>query len=55
MCSAGRNRSALLNALIVAKLLGISGQEAVEYVQRERPNSLANPHFVKFLIEEVTA
>lgn len=45
MCHAGRNRSALINALVVRKILGCSGKEAVRYVQHRRPNSLANPDF----------
>lgn len=48
-CNAGRNRSALLSALIVRAIHEISGKEAMEFVQGKRPNALANPHFVEFL------
>lgn len=48
-CNAGRNRSSLLSAIIVSMLLGISGKEAIAYMQEKRPNALANLHFVQFL------
>lgn len=51
MCEAGRNRSGLMSALIVRKLLKMSGAEAMEYVQAQRPNALANEHFARFLRE----
>lgn len=50
MCNAGRNRSGLLNALIVRERLGITGIRALEVVRRERPNALANEHFCRFLV-----
>ena len=48
-CNAGRNRSGLMNALIIKELAHCTGKEAREIVQRERPNALANDHFVAFL------
>lgn len=48
-CHAGRNRSALLAALIVRERLGISGAEAVRYLRSRRPNALANEAFVEYL------
>ena len=51
MCEAGRNRSGLMSALIVRKILGMSGSDALEYVQARRPNALANEHFAQFLKE----
>lgn len=50
MCNAGRNRSGLLSALIVRERLGISGERALEVVQRQRPNALANENFCAFLV-----
>jgi hypothetical protein len=51
MCEAGRNRSGLMSALIVRKIFGMSGADALEYVQTQRPNALANEHFAEFLRE----
>lgn len=48
-CNAGRNRSGLMNALLLREILEISGEEAMEIVRRERPNAIANPHFEDFL------
>lgn len=48
-CAAGRNRSALLSALIVRELTGMSGAEAMSLVRERRPNSLANVHFAAYL------
>ena len=48
-CHAGRNRSALMSALICMEHLHMTGKEAVEYVRSKRPNALANKHFVQFL------
>lgn len=50
-CRAGRNRSGLLSALIVREHLGVSGAEALLYVQERRPNALANEHFCSYLRE----
>lgn len=48
-CRAGRNRSGLLAALVVREMTGCSGSEALEHVQRARPNALANEHFCAYL------
>jgi len=48
-CHAGRNRSGMFNALLCVELLGLSGIEAIDYIRRKRPNSLANENFVEFL------
>ncbi len=48
-CQAGRNRSSLFSALLVVRLLGIPGKEAVALLRQKRPNALANEHFVRFL------
>ena len=48
-CKRGRDRSSLLNALVVGAVCGMSGKEAVKYVRERRPNALGNPHFVKYL------
>lgn len=48
-CAAGRNRSALLSALIVREIQGVSGAEAMALVRERRPNSLANEYFAAYL------
>ena len=48
-CNAGRNRSGLLNALIIRELSGCSGVEAMDIVRKERPNAIANDHFENYL------
>ena len=48
-CNAGRNRSGLLNAMIIVNLIECTGSEAIEIVRNERPNALANDNFVLFL------
>lgn len=48
-CHAGRNRSALVSALLVRQLFGMSGAQAIEYVRERRPNALANEHFCNYL------
>ena len=50
-CHAGRNRSALFSTLIVMRLLEMNAEQAIEYVRTKRPNSLANPNFVEWLME----
>lgn len=49
-CNAGRNRSGLMNALILRELLGCTGKEAMEIVRRERPRAIDNEHFERFLL-----
>ena len=48
-CYGGRNRSGLLSALILMRLTGCTGAEAVRTVQRNRKGSLVNEHFVRYL------
>ena len=48
-CNAGRNRSGLVSALIVRGYYNISGQKALNYVRRKRPQAIANPHFEAYL------
>lgn len=48
-CRAGRNRSALLAALVVREVNGCSGAEARRLVQERRPNSLYNEWFAAYL------
>lgn len=52
-CYGGRNRSGLLNALIVRKYMGISGLEAKKFIMSKRPNSLVNDYFCEILDELV--
>ena len=51
MCEMGRNRSGLLAAMIVARLHGISGIDAMALVRRANPEAIANPWFAQFLRE----
>ena len=48
-CYGGRNRSGLLNALVVMLVQGCSGSDAAQWVQRYRPNSLFNQHYLDYL------
>jgi hypothetical protein len=48
-CHAGRNRSGLLNALIVREITGCSGKDAIDIVRAGRPRAIANPTFVSYL------
>lgn len=48
-CYGGRNRSALVNALVVRRLLNLNGKEAVEYIRSKRKGSLSNQVFVQYL------
>lgn len=49
MCHAGRNRSALVTALVTRLLLNCDGKRAMEWVRERRPRSLANEHFERYL------
>jgi len=48
-CAAGLNRSGLVTALALTKLYGVSGRDAVAWVQRARHGALFNPVFVAIL------
>ena len=50
-CQAGRCRSGLVAALVVAKLKGISTKDALAYVRLKRPGAVHNPYFEKLLEE----
>lgn len=51
-CRAGRNRSGMVNALVVMRLLECSPERAIEIVRAGRKNALANPHFVEFILSQ---
>jgi len=48
-CDSGRNRSALLAANVVKRLLHVSGQKAIEIVRAGRPMALKNQFFINHL------
>lgn len=50
-CWGGRNRSGLLNAMILMKLYGYDGNTAYEYIRIMRPKSLVNETFANWLKE----
>ena len=49
-CNAGINRSGLVSALTIMRLLGCDGAEAVRTVQAGRPGALSNPYFADALM-----
>jgi len=51
-CNGGRNRSGLVNALIVMLQLHCSGKEALEYVRKKRPNAIATAAFENYLLSK---
>jgi hypothetical protein len=48
-CSMGKNRSGLMNAVILMRLLDIPGREAMQMVRDAVPGALFNPVFVEYL------
>lgn len=48
-CNAGRNRSGLMSAILVHKLLYITGKSAMEIVRKERPRAIDNIYFEEFI------
>lgn len=48
-CTFGRNRSGLVTALVVRELLGLSGAEALGYVQARRDRTVNNQAFASWL------
>jgi len=48
-CAQGRNRSGLVVALALLRILRCSGEQAVAYVRRMRPQALTNESFVSYL------
>jgi len=50
-CNAGRNRSSLLSALVLIER-GVHPAAAIEHIRRVRPNALANPAFVQYILSK---
>jgi hypothetical protein len=48
-CAMGINRSALVTALALMRLFGLSGPEATTWVRMARPGTLTNRHFAAHL------
>lgn len=48
-CAMGRNRSGLINALVLTQRKGIDGRGAAAIVRIARANALTNPSFCAFL------
>ncbi|QNN54348.1 protein-tyrosine phosphatase family protein [Nocardioides mesophilus] len=48
-CTFGRNRSGLVTALVVRELLGLTGAEALRYVQDRRDRAANNEQFAQWL------
>lgn len=49
-CMAGRNRSGIVTALLLRKILGVTSDQAIEMVRAARgPHALSNPTFVRYL------
>ena len=48
-CTFGRNRSGLMASLIVREALGLSGEEAMRYVQERRRGTVNNESFAAWL------
>lgn len=44
-CYAGVNRSSLVTALTIHKLLGLAGDDLIELIRLQRPNTLTNESF----------
>lgn len=49
-CYGGRNRSGLVNALIVRRYYGVTGAEALKIVREAREDSLSTQTFVDYLL-----
>ncbi len=48
-CTFGRNRSGLMASLVVRELLGLSGEDAMHYVQQRREGTVNNESFATWL------
>jgi protein-tyrosine phosphatase len=48
-CTFGRNRSGLMATLVVRELLGLTGADALEYVQARRDRAANNDTFADWL------
>ena len=50
-CIAGINRSGLVTALVLREVLGLTGQQALDFVRSCRPGEVRNPVFENYLKE----
>jgi protein-tyrosine phosphatase len=50
-CTAGYNRSGLVNAVVLCQLLHVNGKTALDIVRAARPGAVYNPVFEKYLLE----
>lgn len=48
-CTAGLNRSGLVNAMVVNRLSGKSGPQLLQFMRRKRPGCLSNRRFAAFI------
>jgi protein-tyrosine phosphatase len=48
-CTFGRNRSGLMASLVVRQVLGLSGADAMRYVQERRDGTVNNESFASWL------
>jgi protein-tyrosine phosphatase len=49
MCAQGRNRSGLVSALIAARILGLTGENAIRHVRDRVPEAISNADFAAWL------
>lgn len=49
-CLAGRNRSAMVAALVEARRWGWTGQQALDHIRAMRPNAIHNPAFERLIL-----
>jgi len=50
-CHVGRNRSGLINALVVMQVARCTGDEAIRIVRKARPRAIDNDEFERFIRE----
>lgn len=50
-CMAGLNRSGLITALAVRRLLGVTGRDAANLVRAKRPHALINQDYYNFVAQ----
>ncbi len=48
-CTAGYNRSGLINALAIRRLANVTGKRAIEILRNARPGSLSNETFYNYV------
>ena len=51
-CWGGKNRSGLLNAMLVMRYRGCDGEMALNHIRACRPGSFSNKHFEQWLLEQ---